>query len=157
MFTAAYDVILESKNRCSAAYFNMSEEDVEYVMKHPRAMICTDSSAAGDSTGYHPRLRGSFPRVLGRYVRERKVVPLPEMIRRITSLPAHVYSLENKGLIREGYDADLCIFDPETIIDRADFGNCHLRADGLNYVIINGKTVVENAVHNGTMAGKIII
>lgn len=156
VFTAAYDVILESKNKCSAAYFNMCEEDMLYVMKHPRAMIGTDSSVAGDSTGFHPRLQGTFPRAL-RLVREKNVVPLPEMIRKMTGLPAAVYGLQNKGLIKEGYDADLCIFDPETVTDRADFGKVFRRAEGLHYVLINGKIVVENAVYNGLREGKFLL
>ena len=119
-------------------------------------MICTDSGVrVGNS--YHPRLRGSFPRALGRYVRQFGTVSLPEMIRKMTSLPASVYGFKTKGLLKEGYDADICIFDPETIIDRCDFVDCHQRADGLRYVLIGGKVVAENAEFNGTMAGKLLV
>ena len=135
----------------------MCEEDLETVLSHPKCMICTDSSVRGDSEVYHPRLRGSFPRVLGRYVRERGVVPLNEMIRKMTSLPAAVYGLHSKGLLKEGFDADICIFDDKRITDRSDYTNCHERAEGLNYVLINGMVVVENAVHNGTRVGKVLI
>ena len=124
-------------------------------MKHPRAMICTDSSVSQGSAHFHPRLRASFPRVLGRYVRERGVVTLPEMIRKMTSLPASVYRLETKGLIKEGMDADLCIFDPETIIDRSEFLNPTAKNEGLAYVIVDGKIVVEDGVHNGIRAAKV--
>ena len=119
------------------------------VMRHPRAMICTDAAVAGDSVAYHPRLRGTFPRALGRYVREKQVTTLEEMIRKMTSLPAQVYGLAGKGKIAAGYDADLCIFDADTIIDRAEYADCHQRAEGLRYVLVGGEIVVENAVHNG--------
>ena len=118
-------------------------------------MICTDASVAGGSTVYHPRLRASFVRAIGKYVRERKVTSLPEMIRKMTSLPAHVYHLDTKGIIAEGYDADLCIFDPNTITDVADYCNCTLANRGLEYVIINGQVVLENGKYNGTRAGKV--
>ena len=156
VYDTAFDLIADSVNQCSACYFSMCEEDLETVLAHPRSMICTDSSVRGNHTVYHPRLRGSFPRVLGRYVREQKVVSLPEMIRKMTSLPAAVYNLQGKGLLKVGYDADLCIFDAETIRDRADYTDCHRRAEGLQYVLLNGKIAVENALYNGTRAGKLL-
>ena len=149
--------ILEVHPGCGACYFTMDEADVEYVMKWPRSMICTDSSIAGNSQFYHPRLRGSFPRVLGRYVRERNVVSLPEMIRKMTFLPAMVYGLENKGYLREGFDADICIFDPETIIDRATYTDPSQRAEGLHWVIVGGEIAAKNAVSTGKTAGKVIL
>lgn len=156
-YNTLLDLIKDSKNNCRASFFAMCEEDIETVISHPRAMICTDSGVAGNSKTYHPRLRGSFPRVLGRYVRERKVVPLPEMIRKMTSLPAAVYELKGKGLIQEGMDADICIFDSERIKDNADYNACGKRAEGLNYVIINGEIVAENAVHNGKRPSRVIL
>ena len=151
----AFNILRETNCSANACYFSMCEEDVEYVMKHPRAMICTDSSVAQGRDHFHPRLRASFPRALGRYVRERGVVTLPEMIRKMTSLPASVYRLETKGLIKEGMDADLCIFDPETIIDRSEFLNPTAKNEGLAYVIVDGKIVVEDGVHNGIRAAKV--
>lgn len=156
-YETVMDMIRDSINNCYACYFTMCEEDVETVMAHPRAMICTDSEVAGKKTAYHPRMRGSFPRALGRYVRERNVVSLPEMIRKMTSMPAAVYGLKNKGILREGFDADICIFDFEKIIDRADYTDCLKRAEGLNYVILSGAVVAENAVYNGKRLGKVIL
>ena len=156
VYDTLYD-ILEAKANCSACYFTMDEQDVEHVMAWERAMICTDSSVAGDNVFYHPRLRGSFPRVLGRYVRQRQVVSLPEMIRKMTSLPAAVYGLENKGLLKEGFDADICVFDPETIIDKATYLEPHHRAEGLRWVIVNGQVAAENAVSTGITAGKVLL
>ena len=149
--------IMEKQPGCTACYFTICEEDIETVMSWNRAMICTDSGVAGEKSVYHPRLRGSFPRVLGRYVRERQVVSLPEMIRKMTSLPAQVYHLTTKGKIAPGYDADICIFDPETIIDRATFTEVYHRAEGLNYVIVSGEVAAENAVFNGTTAGRVLL
>lgn len=157
VFDTLFDLIIQNKNLCYACYFLMCEEDLETVLSHPRSMICTDSSVRGNSHVYHPRLRGSFPRALGRYVRERGVVTLPEMIRKMTSAPAAVYGLHSKGLLKEGFDADICIFDADKIIDRSEYTSCHERAEGLNYVLIDGIVVAENAVYNGIKAGKFFI
>lgn len=154
-FDAAFEVIRRSGGKAQGCYFSMSPEDVAYVLAHPRVMICTDSSVAGAQEHYHPRLRASFPRALGCYAREMGVVSIPEMIRKMTSLPAHVYGLPGKGLIAEGMDADLCIFNADTVRDRADYQHCGLSNVGLEYVIIDGKIVLEQGVYNGTRAGKV--
>ena len=150
------DIIYDSKNICSACYFNIWEEDIERVIAYPRAMICTDSGVAGNNLVHHPRLRASFPRALAKYVRERGVVTLPEMIRKITAMPAAVYGLTTKGLVREGMDADICVFDPEKIQDHATFANCHARATGLAFVLVGGEVVVKDAVHNGKRPGRML-
>lgn len=152
-----FKLIYESNNSCNACFFTMCEDDVETVMKHPRSMICTDSGVAMNNKVFHPRLKATFPRVLGEYVRNRKVTSLHEMIRKMTAMPASVYGLSHKGLIREDMDADICIFDADRIIDRATYDNCNVRCDGLNYVILGGKVVVRDAVYSGEMAGKIIL
>ncbi len=151
----AFSILRETNCAAKACYFTMCEEDVEYVMKHPHAMIGTDSGVLCGRTHCHPRLRGTFPRALGRYVREKGIVSLPEMIRKMTSLPASVYRLAGKGLIKEGMDADLCIFDPETIIDRADYLQPTLNNEGLDYVIVGGRIAVVDGVHNGVCAGRV--
>lgn len=154
-----YDVVfdlIQSQPTISVNYFTVCEEDLETVMAHPRTMICTDSGVSGKTTP-HPRMTGSFPRALGRYVRERKVVSLPEMIRKMTAMPAAVYGLTGKGILAEGMDADICIFDPNTIIDRADFLDQTRKAEGLNYVLMAGQVVVENATFNGKRLGKVLL
>jgi len=153
---ALFDLIIDSDLKCSGCFFTVREEDIETVLAHPRAMICTDASVAKNLNVYHPRLRGSFPRVLGHYVRERQVTSLPDMIRKMTSLPATVYGLKKKGFLLEGFDADICIFNPMKIIDRATYTNCTLKAEGLNYVIINGHIAAQNAEYSGIKAGKIL-
>lgn len=154
-FETAFD-ILEKEPRAQGCYFTMCEEDVETVIAWKRSMICTDSGIAGNFRFYHPRLRGSFPRALGRYVRERKTVSLPELIRKMTALPAKVYSLQNKGLLKEGFDADICIFDPETISDKATYTEVSHRAEGLRWVIVGGQVAAEDAIYTGTLTGKVL-
>ena len=149
-----FDLICEGA--ATGCFFSISEDDIRTVLKHPRAMVCTDSGVAAGKDTYHPRLRGSFPRVLGRFVRQDQVTSLPEMIRKITSLPAMVYGLPTKGRIAEGMDADLCIFDAETILDGSDFTHCSDANLGLAYVLIAGKVVLEDNVYNGTRAASVI-
>ncbi len=156
-FDAAFDIISDTEGNAQICNFCICEEDVESVMKYERAMICTDSGVVLKNKRFHPRMTASFPRAVGRYVRERKVVSLHEMIRKCTSMPASVYGLPTKGILREGFDADICIFDADKLIDKADFVNCTERCEGLNYVILNGEVVVENAVYNGKYAGKVIL
>lgn len=154
-FDTVFDIMREGNGLTNICTFMMCEEDVEYVMRHPRSMMCTDAAVKVKKAYYHPRMVGAFPRILGRYVRERGVTSLPEMIRKMTSLPARVYGLTTKGKIAVGYDADICIFDAEKIIDRADFVQTDLPNEGLEYVLINGKTVLENGKYNNTRAAKI--
>ena len=119
-------------------------------------MICTDSEVKGANERVHPRCVGSFPRAIAKYVRENPVISLPEMIRKMTSLPASVYGLEGKGSIEIGMDADLCIFDAERLTDRADYINGSLANEGLHYVIVDGKTVLSNGKYRGIRAAKVL-
>ena len=157
VFDAVYDIIVDSGDNTSACYFSMSEEDVETAIQHPRAMICTDSGVSKGKTVYHPRLRASFPRAIGRYARDGKLLPLTEIIRKTTSLPAYVYGLQGKGQIKEGFDADICIFDKNAFIDKADFTNCTIGCEGLNYVIVSGEIAAENAIQNDKRLGKVLM
>ena len=156
-YDTMFDIMADCKLVCSACFFTMCEEDVCTVMAHPRAMICTDSGVAGDKIFFHPRMSASFTRVLGRYVRERGVTTLPEMIRKMTAMPAAVYGFKTKGLVWEGFDADLCIIDPDKIIDRASFDDCRAKAEGLNYVIVGGEITAVDAEYNGARAGKVLL
>ena len=155
-FSAAMDLVRISNDAANCCFFSMCEEDVQTVIAHPRAMIGTDSGVDPKGTAYHPRLRGSFPRAIARYVREQGVVSLPEMIRKMTAMPAAVYGLKSKGLVWEGFDADLCIFDPETIRDRADFKDPTVYCEGLSYVIAGGKIAAVNAIATGELGGTLL-
>ncbi len=148
------DVLLADDLTTSEIRFGMCDEDVERIMAYPRTMIGTDGLWFPGAVGAHPRAFASFPRVLGLYVREKKVMSLEEGIRRMTSMPAAVYGLKGKGLIREGFDADLCLFDPKTIIDKADYRDWNARCTGLKHVIIGGEVVVTDAVWNGKLNGR---
>ena len=148
------DVLMADDLASTEISFSMCDEDVETVMAHPRVMIGTDGLWYPGTMGAHPRAFASFPRVLGHYVRERKVVSFEEAIRKMTSMPAAVYGLKNKGMIREGYDADLCLLDPDVIIDAADFKNWNARCPGLKHVLVAGEVVVTDSVHDGRLLGK---
>ena len=131
----------------------MSEEDLCRVLQWPRAMVGTDGAFVPGREGGHPRAFATFPRVLGRYVREQKVITLENAIRKMTSLPAMVYNLPTKGLIREGMDADLVLFDPETVGDNATYAVPQQKNTGLDFVIVAGKIAVRDNVATGVLAG----
>jgi N-acyl-D-amino-acid deacylase len=119
-----------------AIYHSMSEEDMRRILRHPATMIGSDGLPSDPRP--HPRLWGTFPRVLGRYSREEKLFPLSEAVRKMTSLPAQRFNLEGRGLIREGNYADLVLFDPDTIIDTATFTDPVRPAAGITRVWVNG-------------------
>ena len=134
--------------------FSMAEGDVTRIMKHPAVNFITDGLLGGSKP--HPRVYGTFPRILGRYVREQKVLSLEEAVRKMTSLPAQKLRLKKKGVITENYDADVTVFNPETIIDRATFEDPRRFPSGIEWVIVNGKVVVENGEHTGARPGRTI-
>ncbi|MBR2472551.1 MAG: amidohydrolase family protein, partial [Clostridia bacterium] len=148
-YETLFDILVANNLGGTACYFTMCDADICTVLRWPRAMIGTDGGSVRGGTMCHPRTIGTFPRVLGRYVREKGVTSLPEMIRKMTAMPAAVYGLKSKGLVWEGMDADLCIFDPDKIIDRSTFTDCIQKAEGLNYVLVGGEVVVKDAVANG--------
>lgn len=148
------DLLRDDRLSTGGIFHTMSEEDVRRVMQWPRAMFGTDGLYVPGGAGGHPRAFGTFPRVLGRYVREQKVITLENAIRKMCSLPATVYNLPTKGLIREGMDADLVLFDPETVGDRADYARPIQKNTGLDYVIVAGQIAVKDGVCTGVLAGR---
>ncbi len=136
--------------------FRMDEQDIVRIMQAPITMIGTDGIPGFGTSKVHPRMTGTFPRVLGRYVRQQGVLPLPEAIRKMTSLPAQTFGLGSKGLLREGYDADIVIFDPDTIIDRSTFEEPSLPPAGIPWVIVNGQVAVEQAKVAGATSGRVL-
>ncbi len=133
------------------------EDDLKTLMKSRFTMIGTDGWSVPMGSGKpHPRFYGTYPRILGKYVREEKTLILEQAIRKMTSFPAQTLGLLDRGLIREGMWADIVIFDPDTIIDRATYTNPHQYPDGIHYVIINGEIVVENKQHTKVKPGKIL-
>ncbi len=139
----------------SMVYQVMSEDDVQKIMRQPFTMIASDSSVRDFGKGVpHPRGYGNNARVLGRYVRELKVIALEDAIRKMTSLPAQTFKLENRGLLKEGFAADIVIFDEKTIADKATFENPHQYAEGFQVVIVNGKIVFDKNKMTDQMPGQ---
>ena len=135
--------------------FGMAEEDVRRVMAHPAAMIGSDGipSVGGKP---HPRLYGTFPRVLGTYVRREKVLGLEEAIHKMTDLPALKHRLAERGQLAIGYHADVTVFDPRSVDDIATYQDPRRYPDGIRYVIVNGEVVVEGSRHTGRSAGRVL-
>jgi N-acyl-D-amino-acid deacylase len=141
----------------SAVFHGMSEEDVKRIMRYPFNMFASDATIRKLGFGMpHPRGYGTNARVLGKYVREEKVISLEEAIRRMTSLPAQKFGLKDRGLLREGYAADIVIFDENSVRDISTFEKPHAYSAGFQYVIVNGVLTVENGKHTGARAGKAI-
>ncbi len=137
----------------------MPEENVVQKMQLPWVSFCTDEDAYKpvglmSKRHPHPRAYGTFPRILGKYVREEKVISLEDAIRKMTSLPAARLGLKKRGLIKEGFAADLVMFDPKKIIDKATYTNPHQFPEGIEYVIVNGEIVVRKGKHTGIKPGK---
>ena len=123
-------------------------------MKRPEMNVCTDGLLCPGKP--HPRLYGSFVRVLGKYVREEKVMTLEQAVRKMTGKPAEVLSLKDRGLIREGMCADITVFDPDTVIDKGTFTDPIQFPDGIAYVIVNGEVAVDHGEHTGALNGCVI-
>jgi N-acyl-D-amino-acid deacylase len=141
----------------SMVYHFMSDGDVERIMRHPHVGIASDSSVLTPGEGApHPRGYGNAVRVLGQYVRTRRVIPLEEAVRKMTSLPAGHFRLQGRGLIQEGYAADIVIFDPATVGDAATFEQPHAFAAGVPHVLVNGVAVVRNGQHTGARPGQVL-
>jgi len=141
--------------------FEMNDVDIDRIMQHPLQMVSTDAGTVAPygllSGGKpHPRHYGSMPRVLGHYVRERKLLSLETAIRKMTSYPAQRFGIFDRGLIREGFYADISIFNPQTVIDLATFQEPHQYPKGMPYVIVNGKLVIDNKEHTDALPGKIL-
>ncbi|CAB49065.1 N-acyl-D-amino-acid deacylase family protein [Pyrococcus abyssi] len=154
-FDVLFDILAKDGTNAGMIVFLMSEEDVERILSHPYSMIGTDGLDSGEGLP-HPRAYGTFPRVLGRYVREKKLLRLEDAIRKMTSLPALKLGLKDRGLVKEGMWADLVIFDPHRVKDRATYTNPRLPPDGIKYVIVNGVLSVENGELTGDAGGVVI-
>jgi len=141
----------------SCVFHAMDEQDVERIMKHPQTMIASDGRLVKPGIGHpHPRWYGTFPRVLGHYVREKSTISLTTAIYKMTSLPAATLGLKDRGLVREQMKADLVIFNPATVIDKATFENPHQYPEGIQYVIINGQISVDNGEFQKLRAGQVL-
>ena len=139
----------------SAVFHGMSEDDVKRIMQYPFNMFASDASIRVLNSGMpHPRGYGTNARILAKYVRQEKVISLEEAVRRMTSLPAQKFQLEDRGMLKKGYAADIVIFDENRVSDLSTFEKPHAYSVGFVYVIVNGKLTVDDKKHNGTRAGK---
>jgi N-acyl-D-amino-acid deacylase len=138
----------------SMVFHTMDEREVEDIMRYPLVAIASDSGVRSLGTGMpHPRGYGTNARVLGHYVRERKLITLEDAVRKMTSLPATAFRFQDRGLLRAGYAADLTIFDPETVSDKATFEKPHAYSVGVRYVIVNGRLVLKEGTMTGLLPG----
>jgi N-acyl-D-amino-acid deacylase len=152
---AVYDLMEREEGAVTVVAFGMSEDDIKTVMKHPTTFIGSDGIEI--ETGKpHPRVYGTFPRVLGKYVREEKVLPLEEAISKMTSLPARKLGLKERGLIAEGMLADITIFDAERIRDRATYRDPHNFPEGIHHVIVNGEFAVRDGKQTDARPGRVM-
>ncbi|MDP2856793.1 MAG: D-aminoacylase [Bacillota bacterium] len=150
---AVMDILVEERGHASHLRFQGCEENVEIVLRAPGVMVGSDSVFGGVP---HPRLCGTFPRILGRYVRERRTLSLSEAIHKMTSLPAQTLGLQNRGRVAEGNWADLVLFDPDRVADGATFSDPLRRPVGIQSVVINGEVVYEQNTHLGARPGVVL-
>ncbi len=154
------------KGGFSIVNFNQTEENIESIMRQPWVAVGTDGRVHAP-TGVlnksipapHPRFYGTFPRVLGRYVREKNVVSLEDAVRKMTSLPAQILSLRDRGILIPGNQADIVVFDPGTVIDRSDFvppSSTKLFPEGILHLVVNGEITLYDKEHTGARAGKVL-
>ncbi len=158
---AAIDLLLSEEQRIDTIYFKMSEENVRLQLRQPWIKISTDAGGYDPAWGQpqgpiHPRTYGTYPRVLGKYVREEGILPLEDAIRKMTSAVADRLDIRERGLLREGYYADVVLFDPATVGDRATFADSHQLSVGIQHVWINGVRVLDNGTHTGATPGRIV-
>ena len=156
-----FDLILADHGQTGAIYFMMSEADMRAAMQAPFVSFCTDSGSratdgplAGSKS--HPRGWGSYPRILGRYVRDEKLLSLETAIHKMTGAPAARVGLKDRGLIREGMFADITVFDPAKVIDRATFESPNQYPIGIEYVLVNGKISVDKGQRTAALAGRVL-
>lgn len=158
---ALFDLIIADHGQTGAIFFMMSEDDMRAALRAPLVSICTDSGAratdgplAGSKS--HPRGWGSYPRILGRYVREERLLSLEAAVHKMSGLSAQKVGLQERGELREGYFADITIFDPQTVLDRATFEAPNQYPEGIKYVIINGEISVDDGKRTATLSGQVL-
>ena len=157
----AMDLVVEDGSRVGTIYFLMSEENVKRQIALPYLSFGSDAESQAPEGVFlksnpHPRAYGNFARLLGKYVRDEKVIPLEEAIRKLTSLPAGNLKIQDRGLLKEGYYADVVVFDPETIEDHATFAEPHQYATGVVHVFVNGVQVLKEGDHTGAQPGRFV-
>jgi N-acyl-D-amino-acid deacylase len=153
------DLILEDRSRVGTVYFLMSEENIKKQIAQPWVMFGSDAASMAAEGAFlrsstHPRAYGNFARLLGKYVREEKVISLQEAVRRLSGLPAEILELDRRGLLKPGYFADVVVFDPNSIADKATFERPHQYSVGVKHVFVNGAHVLKDGEHTGAKPGR---
>jgi N-acyl-D-aspartate/D-glutamate deacylase len=153
------NLVLEDQSRVGTVYFMMSEDNIKKQIRLPWVSFGSDAASMAPEgffikSSTHPRAYGNFSRLLGKYVRDEKVVPLEEAIRKLSSLPATNLELDRRGLLQSGYFADVVVFDPKSIADRATFENPHQYSVGMKHVFVNGVQVLKDGEHTGAKPGR---
>lgn len=157
----AMDLVVEDDSRVDTVYFMMSEENVKKQIRLPWVSFGSDAASMAPEGAFlrsrlHPRAYGNFARLLGKYVRDEKVIPLEEAVRRLTSLPAENLRIRDRGALKPGYFADVAVFDPERIGDHATFENPHRLSEGVIHVLVNGVPVLRDGRHTGRKPGRVV-
>jgi N-acyl-D-amino-acid deacylase len=155
------DLLAEENGRVAMVQFAMSEDNLRRILSHPLVGVGSDGSAVAPYGQMrkgkpHPRFYGTFPRVLGKYIREEKLIPLEAMVRKMTSVPARRFGFSRRGLLKVGHFADIVIFDPDKVIDKATWADPHQYPEGIPHVIVNGRPVIENGEHTGALPGNVL-
>src|SRR5262249_1620578 len=154
-----FDLVVEDEDLIDIIYFLMWEENVRRIMPLPWVSFGSDEASSAPEGVFlksfrHPRAYGNFARLLGKYVREEKLLQLPEAIRKLTSLPATNLGLDRRGILKEGYYADVVVFDPQTIAEQATYEKPHQYAVGVRHVFVNGVPVLKDGEHTGAKPGR---
>jgi len=159
-FVALFDILEEERGNMRCNVEHKLQEDVDEILSYPYSMLMTDGKCVASYGPLKdqrvPRFYGTYPRFLGRYVRERNLLKLEEAVRKMTSLPAQRIGLKDRGLIKEGMWADITISDPNTVIDKATSSDPYQYSEGIEYVVVNGCTVIERGKHTGILPGKVL-
>jgi len=155
------DLVIEDDSRVGAIYFVMSDDNVRRQIALPWMSFASDSASLAPEGLFlkenpHPRAYGTFARLLGRFVRDEKVIPLEEAIRKLTSLPADNLRIEGRGRLAPGYAADVVVFDPARIQDHATYERPHQYATGVHHVVVNGVPVISDGEHTGARPGEVV-
>jgi len=153
------NLILEDRSGVLAVFFVMNEDNIQTILRRPWVSFGSDGASLAPEGVFlnfstHPRAYGNFARLLGKYVREEKVISLQEAVRRLAGLPAANLGLDHRGFIREGMFADVVVFDPATITDRATYENPHQYSVGMKHVFVNGVQVLKDGEHTGAKPGR---
>lgn len=155
------DLVIQDGSRVGVVYFSMSEDNIRRQIALPWMSFCSDGQSLAPEgvflkSNTHPRAYGNFARLLGKYVRDEKVIPLEEAVRRLTSFPAGNLRIEKRGLLTPGYYADIVIFDPEKVQDHSTFDKPHQYSTGMSHVFVNGVQVLKEGEHTGATPGRVV-